>query len=152
MAGTLPTPAGPQQSNKALNAISSLSHYIPETPLPSNILTIVQLLFFATTALFIILGLATCITRLENRRILRSKYPRSHSLSRLEIDVGEDLQIVVVKTRSGMRSSSPTKSALFSPERKGSLGKSVRWADEIAVACVEEEEMLGRRDLEDLLV
>ncbi len=52
------------------------------------------------------------------------------------MEVGEDMQILVVKTRSlsSRNSPGPSKSTLCSPERKASLGKSVRWADEVAMA------------------
>ena len=133
------------RSSPAFNAFSSIAHYIPESPLPNNILIVFQLISGATAALCLILGLASCISRLEDRRLRQNRFtsddPQHRQLSRLEIDVREDLQTLVVKTRSlsTRHPQSPGKSALFSPDRKGSLGKNVSWADEVAESSAEED-------------
>lgn len=140
----------------AFNAFSSIAHYIPESPLPNNILIVFQLIFGATAALCLILGLASCISRLENRRLRQNRWtshaPQPRQLSRLEIDMGQDLQILVVKTRSlsTRHPQSSMKSALFSPDRKGGLGKNVSWADEVAGSSAEEH-LSASKGLEDLL-
>lgn len=91
-----------QEPSTAFDALSTIAHYIPESSLPNNILIVFQLMFGATAALCLILGLASCISRLEDRRLRRDRKTsltsQTAQLSRLEIDVGEDLQILVVKT------------------------------------------------------
>lgn len=84
-------------------------------------------------------ALASCITRADRRRHQHSRRRRTKTAeaSVLETDVGDDVQIVVVRRRDSKGPGSPPtspKSALWSPDRKVSMGKNVRWADEITAA------------------
>ena len=121
-----------------------MSQYIQKPPFPDDILIIFQLIFGATAAFYLILSLASCLKRLnQHRQRRRGRCSRDDELAMVEVDVGEDFHIVMVRKREPRSTQSPPKSALWRPERKGSLGKSVRWASEIAIAC-------GQNDQGDL--
>lgn len=87
-------------------------------------------------SLCILVGLAACLARLDRRcQWCRRHGSRDQDVPMLEMDISDDVQIVVVKRRDSRFIQGSPKSALSSPERNGSLGKSVRWADEIADSC-----------------
>jgi hypothetical protein len=114
----------------------SLSQYQSFASVSKNVIIIFQLVFGAGASLCLILGLSSCLARLDQRRQTWTRHSHHRKSISIEMEVGEDMQIVVVKTRSlsSRYPPSPSKSTLCSPERKASSGKSVRWADEVAMA------------------